>query len=674
MGNWNDSISSQNFQTSQMAGMGVAAASTNANVQFGQAMQGGAAIATQLGMKITPSPITDELMGSTMNSLMPWAQMAGGGVFDAMGLGAPGYHMQVGMSQRGYMPQGLSRQQAQARGKQLGAVTSQIYNSLYDPHAANPVANTYGYGGGQLGGLTRAAMRMGLGGPGDLLQGDGAARGVAFSRSAGQQASAVRDMGGPYAMMNDEQTMGMVRSMTLGGTGLDSLQRSMHIREMTQLARLTGGEGMDIGVAQGLQIQAAQYSRQIGGDYRVGRSAASRALAEGSYYDTIGEKAMTDAGTSKEQLIQKGARLTANAVNSTVGGQMAATMAAGSRGLLDSGSELYQQYLNLKGKDKLEALQSKGDAIMAKGAKDAKFKESDEYKDFVGSNEYKDYQNVKGGMGAKGEYKYQHEGDWLDMAARSGVTRREAQSIRQNSRQNIKDFHGDIKDAARNAQWDVDIAPHLEKLIGGEMSRQSEGKYGKDAGAVITRAIKESAGMTREQEIKHVEEKLRAMGMSEHDAKHLGEAGVGVGAKFLGGRGYENEREADLLHSDAMKEKTAATEHTAGVNAAQADKDAGKGQMQWPQRLFEALKSGDLKKGLSILINAVPAVSGGAGGPGGGGGGTAAAGPLGPPSGGAAASGGPADVVAVRIVGKVSIADGDVAYGPVSGVAAGLVS
>ena len=605
--NSNDNAEAQGWNRMTMHGAAKAAVETGAGAQVSKFVQGGNKIAQSWGLgSVFNSPTSADALGQKANEMMPMAQQFGGAVFDAVGMGGPGYHRMVAQTQRGFMDRNLSPDQIKAAGEKMAETTVGAYNIL---QRGDQMQNVSGYGMGEAGGITATAQRLGLGGVGKFSKPDSDKRLAKSTIDATMQARAVQDLGGQFSNMSGEEALGQVKNLTMGGSGMTAEQRTMHIRETQQLSRLGG---VSVEQAAGMQIQAGQYAQQMGGDVRQGRAAMKRGLAERSHYQQLSDTGLAAAHTDVDALTQKSAMLTAGAMNSTVGGQMASLMDVGKQGLLDKKSKGYQQYLNLRGKDALGDITKKGDELMAAAKKDPKAAETDEYKAFTASADYRDYKNIKGGMGAKGDYKYMKEAEYTKMLASSGMSKEEAQASRMNTKANIKEHGESISNQARNEQWDVDIKPELTKVVGGALSQLTRGKLkgkrGEATAAAAVEALHASAGEDRDTTISNIEKAMvkKGIGVNRKQAHGIASSIMGTMDTSMKDKQYENAQEAALLHSDTMKSDTAATNKTAKDQAASDQKHRGKGHAGLAQRVFKGVSSGDPDELARQVANAEP--------------------------------------------------------------------
>lgn len=443
-----------------------------------------------------------------------------------------------------------------AMGNRLGRIGAAAYNQLYDPTAANPLQNTYGFGGSQAGLLVAAGIQKGWFNT-NLTQGDEAAGANAlagFTRRVTGLASSVRDISGidpRFAGLNEQQLLAMSDSLTLGGTGMSLEERGKHIRNMTALTRMNDMRFEDV---QGLQIQAGQYAQMIGGRQVEGTVAGNRALAERAYYKGLGNLD-ENVGSSLAELTQKAGMLTANAINSQAGAQMAALME------IAADPEKYGAKLTDENGQPTE----------------------------LG----KQVQNLK-----EGKYSYQQGEDFQNMLARGGMESKSIQGVIGSRRANLEKHGMAIANNARDAQWDADLAPNIKADVSGMLSGASKGRFkGKkldDYADAVANALRTNGGKSSAEVLAAVKAALIKAGMPEEDVDRYASLAIEASDETAQAFGYKSAREAATLHSDAMKGAAKQNNATATEAAIKADKSAADQQMNPWQRAYEGFKQGGI--------------------------------------------------------------------------------
>jgi hypothetical protein len=529
-----DSLEAQRNQLINMATSMTASVRSGAGAEFARFARG---INRFAGGK--DSAISDASIGAMMNNVAPFVSMYGGQLGDVMfGNSAFGLAAGLAPTQRAYFGDNMSTAQARQAGTQLGNTMSDIFGLLKGP-TNNPLQNTAGFGSSESAAIAIAAQRTGLGGLGKLTGAPTSnAQAASFISSSTSQARAVQELGGRFANLSGAEAMAAVPELTLGGTGMTGNQRAMHIAEMKQLSRVAD---MSPETIVGLQIQAAERAKQLGGDYRTGRGAGLGAAAESAYYkDNVSESALTDMRTSRAELTQQSAMLRVQGVNSTAGGQMAALAHAGQHSLLDRGSPGARAYAQLQ----------------------------------------------------KGDYKYMNESEFTGMLEHSGMGRQEAQYLRLNHDQNVREHGNDkgVEESVRRGQWDTDIAPRMSRAIEGRLASLTHGHAQKGLGAKLTAAIKASGGKTEAEERANVIKELRKAGYNERDARHHADSVIGAADYSVNpsGSGEMTALHMATLNSDEALAGSGAVRKKADAAAKSAIAQQGSGRESAALRVHDA--------------------------------------------------------------------------------------
>lgn len=215
------------------------------------------------------------------------------------------------------------------------------------------------------------------------------------------------------------------------------------------------------------------------------------------------DRALELARTSRQELRRIDAKLTAQAVNSQMGNQLAALMRMGEEGMLQEGSKAWQSYQDLKA----------------------------------------------------GKYKYQSQADFIQIMKTGGVDSAVANTILNQRETNIQGYGKQIVGNARNQQWDAEIANHMRACIANALGvirvRQDKPDQGTDMvlGRIITATVRSTAGRTPAEVRAAIAAKLRKAGVSQTEANQLASVGYGAACETMPQLGYENITKAAILHN-----------------------------------------------------------------------------------------------------------------------------
>jgi hypothetical protein len=539
--NIQDTVAGQRFAQTSMTATMYSASHSNAAAEVNKLL-------TQLTGH--PSAITNNYLSAGINNyVMPMASVMGAGLFDQMGLSAPMFTSALAGQLR-FNPAVQSGDPA-AMGQRIGEIGAGAYNQLFNSTTGNPLQNTYGYRGGQLGML--AAWGATQGWEKDLMgmSKEGAIKEHAeFSQRMGMLGSSVRDLGGAFAGLNAQQTGEMSNVLSLGGDHMSIEQKAVHNRLMFQL-----GRSADMAPQQwiGLQAQAGQYARSIGLEASAGTVSSARALADRNVLKYSGEQAINDTGASLDEMTQQSHMLTSNAMNSTAGKQMA--------GLAAIAARLKKKGIKPHGK--------LGEAIDAL---------------------------------EKGEYQYQDMGAFTSMGG-ADISAKELEAAATDP-SNVKIYGRGVANNARNEQWRLDLAPQMSTMIANNLGQASKGKLGQRQGDQISEAITEvlhnSGGKTQQEAQDAIKNMLvQKFRMSADDANKYMQSAWQAADIFTQQVGYKG-----ILNAVDMNQKRAVETEIKRANAAadNAAENAATGQMDVVQRVVEGFKHGGVQGALQGLV------------------------------------------------------------------------
>jgi len=548
-----NTLEAQQFQRMQMGlSSTIGASGAAADVR---GLLGGLGMSGMLAGHGTPGfAQQSQQIGQIAGQILPFASMAAPGLADALGpgMGQMQFAQQLGGMFRPQMAApnmpgtGVSMMDTQMRVQNL---TQNVYRSLFHDAAGNQVRRpqaTHGFGIGQTGSIIAEAQRQGLG-PGNLLEGDFNQDAQSLNQFAQQitsPISAIRDVFGPG--LTTSQQFQALNLVTLSGTSREELgDLGMQVRQFKQLARAGYGDDPGaFGKAIGLQQMAGQRSLEQGGDISSGVIAGQHALAMGAVAGQLGGQALMESRTSKAQLMQKDALLTAQAANSPVADQMAALMRMGEEGMLS-------------------------------GQAKAKYEEL-----------------------MKGNYRYMEEGDFREMLVNSGVDPKVAAIIRNQREDNLMRYGDKVAQSARNQQWDVDIKQSLTRNIANTLSavggkRGLSGQLAMQAGAVVSDAIRESAGQSREEVQAEATARLKELGFSDSDARTASSLALSEATRTAQQFGFSSFGEAALLNNEQILDRVQEQQAIAKRKAEAEARTAAVGQDQPLERVVDAIKGGD---------------------------------------------------------------------------------
>lgn len=583
-GSLNDSFEAARFQrASTAAGMA-------AGMPFGGGMGGIQTDINRIGLGAAQGgliPHWDESQSAQIaRQYAPWVSNVNQfmpGFADALG---PGFgmwsHAQHSMMDmiRPYMApmglpgMGLSGAQAQQRAVGL---TQGTYADMFQ--GQNSFINSRGFGIGDVGGYAQAFSDAGLGPGSSVFTGDlqsAQQRMNAWQRSIVKPMSAVRDLGGAFATMPRAQQIAVMDAITMGGSSRNTMeQQEDYIRTFkhsTRMAGLSEGEGM------GLNAMAGARSMEMGGEIGIGAVAGEHARNYGRAAQDLGMDALRYARTSKNEIMQKDAMLTAQAANSQAGDQLNALYAMGEAGMLSGKS--------LKAFEDLKAGKHKATSM-------------DEFRSML-------------------------KADGVDMGA--------ANTIIQGTSRNRALYGDKTADQARASQWELDVKPLMSRSIQGALGSTDAGKAQKGgldkASLDITEIIKNSVGKSDAEVRQLVKDRLKEGGATEQQAAAGAETALSTASHVTGDILKQGQYgQAALLHNDQVRDKAKAAGDTAAA-AGQSDKDrAHEGQSGPLMRLFNAIRKGSgIEEIFASVMGAVPSGEGGDTGSGSGGGSRAGAG------------------------------------------------
>jgi len=420
---------------------------------------------------------------------------------------------------------------------------------------------TRGFGRGRRGEFVRQAMQQGLGPGGDIFSGDldeDTANLAQFERGVVKPMSAIRDLGGQFRNMNAGQMFEALDQITLGGTsrkGFGELEDQ--VRTFKQLTR---SSGLSIDQGKFLQQMAGERAKELGGDFgESGTTAGMGAMAFGAAVGELGAESMRESRTSKMRLMQIDAILTAQAGESPVADQMAALMRMGEEGMLKKGSKAEQAFQALKA----------------------------------------------------GSYKYMDEGEFREMLSDSGVDPSQAAVIRNQREHNQLKYGDKVTNQAREQQWELDIATHMQRTVANDMATAAGGKINArramQLGKMVTDTIRDTAGQTQDEVKKSLEEKFMAAGATEEEARQMASVGLGAATTAAKQKGFESFGEAAIAGSPEMLRKKREEMERAASKGEAEKAEAHKGQETMAERLVRGAKEGvtTAAEGLARLFGGV---------------------------------------------------------------------
>lgn len=490
-----------------------------------------------------------------MGNVLPWAGMfAPSGAMEAMGMGGMSMGMDIGGMFRGQMQtpgvpgSGMTSGQLEQGITQLGSTAQQ---RLFSGTDRTP---TSGFGQAATGRFAAQAQRKGRG-PGQIDWNKQADKDK-FSDWMGSNTrpmSAIRDLGGQYANMDEKQMGQALNMVTMGGfdrgVGDEELESQTRMfKQLSRQAQISPGEGM------GLQQMAGQRIEQLGGDMMGGVSAGQHGMAFGAYAKEQGGDFLKSTGSSASELMQKDAILTAQAGRSEVGNLAASMMRMGEAGMLKGESkEVYEQL-----KD-------------------------------------------------KGEFNITDSNQMRKLLQQSGVNMGAAANIMSQRGENLQRFGEDVAGAVRKQQWETDIQPVMQRMVAQSLQigakgagKRMSGSQSMEGARMVTDTIREMAGKSPREITAAIAEKFVEQGASEEDARAAAEGAIGAAGEASRRKGYRGVGEIAALHGKGGLEAVEQTEEEAEVAAAEESRTRGKGQKDWAERLGEGLKKGDKQLGKAV--------------------------------------------------------------------------
>jgi len=461
--------------------------------------------------------------GRMMGAAMPFlGTMMPGDVLDELGMGggqaAANYsEMLRNRMQIPDMPgTGMNQQQ-------LRAATSQITAQMGELRPEE----TRGFRKGRVSGLVRAAQDMGVG-PADYLNMSKEQR-HEFGRSISHSASAVRDLGGPFAALPPTQMLQTLDVMTMGGFGRgvdnDVLEHQVRMfKQLSQRANISAGEAL------GLQQAAGMRAVELGGDVLQGVGAGQHAMAFGAYAKDKGQGLIRAAGVSASELMQQDALLTVQAGQSESGNMASALMRMGETGMLRKGSQAFKAYTNLKD---------------------------------------------------KGEFNITEPGQFRNLMRGSGVNMTDALTMLQQRNENRRLYGAEVAGAVRETQWDADVGDFMSRAVANQLGTRGHmgARRAMQLGQGVTDVIRDTAGQSQEEVREAVIKRLNKMGLRGSRAESAATVAMGAAGEAAISRGYRGGAgHAAALHSKEMLGSIRQTTEEAEAAAAEDQKHAAEAQ------------------------------------------------------------------------------------------------
>ena len=451
--------------------------------------------------------------------------------------------------------------------QQWGAATAGVTENLWG--GGKTPAGMFGYRPANVGSWLNPAIQAGMG-PSGLSAGAL----TSWALGMAQMMSAAEDVFGWGLLVS--QQFNMLQAATMGGRGSPADLSAM-LRKTGQLSRMSG-----IGMQQlmGLQAGAAAIVMRGGGDIRTGVSAQQHAaaLATAIGERNIGGSGFTFAGINRAALVQQDARLVAQAANSPVYGQLAATLRIGDEIGFASGSEAAALHAALQ----------------------------------QGQSTYD--------WGGRQKSTWVEDTEWNQMMASGGV--RGAAGLRDQSRNAYYGYKYGSELVARELQWDLDIGPrisaHMMQSLGGGITNISGRRAAKVSEAVAAgmRNFDFSVAGEGEEEsnqrwLEMIRSTLIEQGIPERRASRVASRLAGAADEAVRGIGYRGAAHAALINEPtamaAARAVGARAEQRGEAEAGSPRRGAG---LSAPiQRVMDALRNAESL--LEAFIGAEP-VPGGA--------------------------------------------------------------
>lgn len=546
-----DTVSSRQFGAASSRtsiALGGQAATEDINrLLVGDDGQGG--LASMMGMSPSEAKnLQASDVSGFLGQAMPFVGAQFGGSLDAFGFG----EMAMGSNiMSGFRP---AQEQAFNPGsgipaKQLGqratAIGQQVHQNLFSGGSRKATA---GFGPGMSSSLLLGSQRMGVATSGRQLLGmdNKQAAATMSSDMAGvaRGASAVRDLGGPFASMEAPQLLSAMDQFTMGrfGRGEDPRELEDHIRQMKHLAR-----GADIPETQafGLQNIAGARAEELGGDMTSGTVGGAHGAAFGAFLDSEqGENVVKSAGVSKQQLMQEDAILTAQAGESETANEAAALMRMGEMGMLKKGTAAFKAFEKLR----------------------------DEGEISFGPHQFR------------------------SMLKGSGVDMNAAGAIMNQKKANLGQFGDQVAGAVRASQWEQDIGPFVQRFVANQFAAGSRGslssRQSMQIGGVVSETLRNMAGKSREEMVDELEKKFNSMGVRGQRARQLADVAVGSADEAVQRKGYKNIGHAAAHHSEITQNQVRKEQEIAADKAEMEKENADKGQKGLVEKGVDAVASG----------------------------------------------------------------------------------